>query len=109
VYAIAPALGPAFIPDSLQRISIPVAILAGEDDRIVPAKANAQRLASAIPGARLTLLPGGVGHYTFLATCTDNGRRAQPQLCSDAITIDRQAVHQRAIENAVEFFDRTLN
>jgi predicted dienelactone hydrolase len=109
VFAIAPALGPAFIPDSLQRISIPVAILAGEDDRIVPAKSNAQRLAGAIPGARLTLLPGGVGHYTFLATCTENGRRTQPQLCTDATGIDRQAVHQQAIESAVQFFDKTLN
>ena len=109
VFAIAPALGPAFIPDSLRRISIPVAILAGQDDRIVPARSNAQRLASAIPGAHLTLLPGGVGHYTFLATCTEVGRQAQPQLCTDATGIDRQAVHQRTIESVVQFFDKTLN
>jgi predicted dienelactone hydrolase len=82
VFAIAPALGRAFIPESLRRIGTPVAIVAGTDDRIVPIASNAQWLAKVIPRASVMLLPGGVGHYTFLATCTEAGRRTQPQLHS---------------------------
>jgi predicted dienelactone hydrolase len=106
-FAIAPALGPALKPESLQRVSVPIHIVAGDADRIVPIRANAQRVAQVTRGAALTLLPG-VGHYTFLATCTDAGRRAQPQLCADGPDIDRNAIHQRTIELAAQFFERTL-
>jgi predicted dienelactone hydrolase len=82
VFAIAPALGPALISSTVQRIRIPVAIVAGQNDRIVPIASNAQRLARLTPKARLTLLPGAA-HYTFLAICTDRGRREQAQLCLD--------------------------
>ena len=108
VFAIAPALGPAFIPDSLRRLAIPVAIVAGSEDRIVPIGSNAQLLATLIPRASLMLLPDGVGHYTFLAICTDAGRRMQPTLCTDASGIDRDRIHQRTIDRAIQFFDGTL-
>ena len=108
MFAIAPALGPAFIPDSLRRLTIPVAIVAETDDQIVPIGSNAQLVAKLIPRASLMLLPDGVGHYTFLTTCTDAGRRAQPQLCADIGGMDRETVHQRTADSAVEFFDKTL-
>jgi predicted dienelactone hydrolase len=107
VFAIAPALGPAFIPESLRRVTAAVAIVAGTDDSIVPVHSNAQLLAKFVPRARLTLLPG-VGHYTFLASCTEHGRRARPQLCAEASAVDREAVHQRTADSAVRFFDKTL-
>ena len=108
VFAIAPALGRAFIPGSLRRLAIPVAIVAGIDDRIVPIRSNAQLLAKLIPRASLMLLPGGVEHYTFLATCMEAGRRMQPTLCTDAQGVDREQIHQRTVHSAVQFFDRTL-
>ena len=93
--------------DSLRSISIPIHILTGDADRIVPVGPNAQRLAQLAPRAALTLLPS-VAHYTFLAACTDAGRRAQPQLCGDAPDVDRNAIHQRTIDLAAQFFERTL-
>ena len=108
VFAIAPALGPAFIPESLGRITTPIAIVAGADDRIVPVGPNAQRLAKLTPRTSLTLLPGGVGHYTFLAACTDAGRRAQPQLCTDAGGVDRDTIHKLTADSAARFFDDKL-
>ena len=98
----------AFIPGSLRRLAIPVAIVAGIDDRIVPIRSNAQLLAKLIPRASLMLWPGGVEHYTFLATCMEAGRRMQPTLCTDAQGVDREQIHQRTVHNAVQFFDRTL-
>jgi predicted dienelactone hydrolase len=107
VFAIAPALGPAFIPQSLQRITIPVALVAGTDDRIVPIDSNARLLAKWTPRASLTLLPGA-GHYTFLAVCTEAGRLAQPQLCAESADVNRETMHQRVAEHASQYFDKAL-
>ncbi len=107
VMAIAPALGPALIPDSLGRVRIPVAIVAGSDDAIVPIRPNALRMAALIPRAQITLIPGA-GHYTFLAECTAEGRARQPQLCADTDHIDRSVIHARVVALADAFFARTL-
>jgi len=107
VFAIAPAGGPAFILDSLRHITTPTAIVAGRADSTAPIRSNAQRLGRTIPKARLTLLPA-VGHYTFLATCTEAGRAAQPQLCADAPGVDRDVVHEGVATRAAQFFDEAL-
>jgi predicted dienelactone hydrolase len=107
VFAIAPAIGPTLTPASLKRIAVPVAIVAGTDDLLVPPRSNAELLARLTPRASLTLLHS-VGHYTFLATCTEEGRRVQQQLCADVAGVDREEVHRRTVENAVQFFDGTF-
>jgi predicted dienelactone hydrolase len=103
VFAIAPALGPAFRPDSLEKINIPVAIVAGAADTNVPVASSAQFFAKHIPHAHLTLLPG-VGHYAFLAVCADQGKKSRPELCVDAAGVDREAVHAQAVRLALGFF-----
>jgi predicted dienelactone hydrolase len=108
VFSIAPAAGPAFIPESLRQIAVPVAVFAGADDSLVPVRSNAQLLARLTPHASLTLLEGGINHYTFLATCTDAGRRGQPQLCGDAPGVDRDMVHQRTVDSAARVFAASL-
>jgi predicted dienelactone hydrolase len=107
VFAIAPALGPALIPESLAAIRLPVAIVSGADDRVVPVTSNARAIASRIPDAMLTLVPGA-GHYTFLAPCTQEGRARQPLLCGDAAGVDRGAVHRQTVDLAARFFATTL-
>jgi predicted dienelactone hydrolase len=107
VFAIAPALGPAFRPDSLEKIKIPVAIVAGTADSNVPIRSGAQFFAKHIPGSKLTLLPG-VPHYTFLATCMDQGKKSSPTLCVDDARVDREAVHAKTVQMAVEFFRASL-
>jgi predicted dienelactone hydrolase len=103
VFAMAPAIGPAFRPDSLQKISIPVAIVAGDADTNVPIAGSAQFFAKQIPHARLTLLPG-VGHYAFLAVCADQGKKSRPELCVDAAGVDREAAHAKAVLLVLDFF-----
>jgi predicted dienelactone hydrolase len=107
-FAIAPALGPAFAPESLGQISIPVAIVAGRADSIAPVGSNAEYLARHIPHAQLTIYPGGVGHYTFIDTCTENGRKRLPRICNDAPDVDRIAIHEDAARKAIAFFDANL-
>lgn len=108
VFAMAPPLAPAFTPESLAAIRIPVAIVAGEGDPIVPVGENARRYAAAIPHAELTIFPGAVGHYTFLDLCTPAGREARPAFCVDAPGVDRAAIHQATIGLASKFFDAEL-
>src|SRR5262249_2688446 len=52
VFAMAPALGPAFDPASLQKISIPVTIVAGTNDTNVPIGSSAKVFAKYIPHAK---------------------------------------------------------
>ncbi len=108
VFAIAPALGPAFSVDSLERISVPVEMVAGGGDPIEPVRTNAEYLATHIPHARLTVYPGGVSHYTFLGVCTKNGEKRLPELCHDAPGVGRTAIHQETAQKAVDFFDASL-
>lgn len=103
VFAMAPALGPAFDPASLEKISIPVAILAGEADSNVPIASSAKFFARHIPHAKLTLIPGA-GHYVFLGTCTEAGKKAQPGLCNDGPSMSREAIHAEAVRMAADFF-----
>jgi len=108
VFAMAPALGPAFHTGSLAKISIPVRIVAGESDANVPIASSAKYFAANIPGAELTIFPGNVAHYVFLDSCTDAGRKARPGLCTDGAGVDRDAIHAKTAALAVEFFGATL-
>jgi len=108
VFAIAPALGPAFRPASLAKIALPVMIVAGQVDTSVPIASSAKYFAANIPGAKLTIFPGNVAHYVFLDSCTEAGRKTLPLLCTDGAGVDRDAIHANTAALAVEFFKATL-
>jgi predicted dienelactone hydrolase len=105
VFAIAPALGSGFTKAGLSKINIPVSIVVGQADKVCPLATNAQRYANFIKGSRLTILPGEIGHYTFLADCNSHGR-AVLDICRDGAAVDRAAVHQRVAQLAFEFFSQ---
>jgi predicted dienelactone hydrolase len=107
VFSIAPALGPAFIAESLASIEVPVAVVAGFGDPILPVSDNVIPDALAIPNAELTILPKPVGHYTFLTDCTPLGAQTFAPICLDAGPA-RVAVHAATAALAVTFFARTL-
>jgi len=108
-FTMAPALGPAFAPASLKTIAIPVAIVAGAQDSIVPIDANAKYDAAQIPHAALTIFPGGVDHYVFVDECTAEGRGTLPLICVDRPGVDRTAIHDETIDLAAKFFAGHLN
>ena len=105
VFAISPALGSGFTKAGLSRIKIPVFIIIGQADKITPLTTNAQRYANLIKGASLTVLPGEIGHYTFLAECNVHGK-AVVDICRDAEAIDRAVVHRQVGQLAFEFFEQ---
>jgi predicted dienelactone hydrolase len=107
VFAIAPALGFTMTEDSLHAIRMPVEMVVGDDDRMAPAKDNAEYIRQAVRGARLTTLPN-VDHYAFLDTCTAAGKMWIGQYCGDGNGADRDAVHAKVAAMAVTFFDGAL-
>ncbi len=108
VFAMAPAMGPALRPVSLTKISIPVEIVAGEGDTNVPTDSGAKYLAANIPGAKLVIYPGMVGHYVFLDSCTEQGRKSAPILCNDAAGVHRDAIHSQTVNSALQFFSHVF-
>jgi len=108
VFAMAPALGPAFRPVSLRKIAIPVMIVAGQADANVPIASSAKYFANKIRDARLTIFPGDVAHYVFLDSCTSAGRESRPLLCRDAAGVNRDTIHAKTVTLAVQFFKHVL-
>jgi predicted dienelactone hydrolase len=108
VFAMAPGVGPGVTASSLETISIPVQIVAGESDQNVPIEQNAKYFAAKIPGAKLHIFPGGVAHYVFLDSCSEIGRKSLPMLCTDAQGVDRDAIHVDTVQRALQFFRVTL-
>jgi predicted dienelactone hydrolase len=106
VFAIAPTLGGAFASTKLTDVKIPVRIVAGDGDTLAPLQTNAVRYVQLIPQAELRTLPGGIGHRTFLATCTPHGR-STTAVCLDAKGVDRAQVHREVANMAYTFFSAT--
>ena len=104
VFLIAPALGAAFERDDLTRVHAPIALAVGDADRVAPAVTNAATIAERSSQAQLSLIEGGVGHYTFLAECGPIGVNALPDLCQDAEGVDRAAVHAQVAGLALDHF-----
>jgi predicted dienelactone hydrolase len=107
VFAMAPGPGPVFTPESLGKIPMPVAIVAGSADEIVPTASAAEALAKTIPPATLKLFQHA-GHYIFLDACTVVGGVALQAACSDPDGADRHAVHAETIRLAIDFFSANL-
>ena len=108
IVALAPVLGPGVTAASLRRIGIPVTIVASPTDELVPFSRNAVRYQRLIPRARLTTVPVA-GHFVFMPVCTEPGRLIAAQVCVDRTPeVDRAAVHARAVELTIAFFDRRL-
>ena len=105
VFLIAPAIVQAFTPDSLTRLRMPVAIVLGDQDVVIPAHTNGGLVARAIPGAEFKVL-SGVGHYDFLSGCT-SAAMAMISVCGD-LRVAQEDTHHAALQMAFSFFSRTL-
>jgi hypothetical protein len=54
------------------------------------------------------IYPGAVGHFVFLDSCPEFGRKNRPMLCVDAAGVDREVIHAKTADLAVEFFNANL-
>lgn len=107
VFAMAPGPGHVFTAESLENISIPVAIVAGSADEVVPPAAAAETYAKAIPHATLKLFEHA-GHFIFVRSCTFVGRVIFRDTCIDPDGSDRDVVHAETVKQALDFFTEHL-
>ncbi|MBS0604943.1 MAG: hypothetical protein JSS60_07920 [Verrucomicrobia bacterium] len=109
VFVMAPALGWMFEGNSLEKIDIPVFIVAPEKDLVVPTEKNAKVFASKIAKATLKILPGEATHYVFLNRANAVGKRfLEARYCEDPASIDRKKLHEEIAKKSVFFFDESL-
>jgi predicted dienelactone hydrolase len=107
VFAIAPALGEAFNSASFAEVTIPVSLMAGEADLTAPVDTNIHRIAGLMPQAHVVMVPGA-SHYTFLDTCLPGAVERLAGICKDGAGVDRDAIHLRTAQRALDFFAATL-
>jgi pimeloyl-ACP methyl ester carboxylesterase len=73
------------VRDRLREIRVPTLFLAASEDHLVPSVEQAERMAAAVPGARLRVLEGH-GHVCLIAPDVDLGEildEALPQPGTD--------------------------
>lgn len=112
VVALAPAVGPAIEKNSLESISIPVLILATEDDEVLEFDKHARYYAESIPGAGMTLLEGG-GHFIYMEcniiTKVANWFIENLDLCGRQFHVDRVEARTKIGSIVNSYLDENLN
>jgi predicted dienelactone hydrolase len=105
VFVMAPGGVQVFDPAGLKQVQQPVSILLGKADDVAPPATNGEFAAMLLPHASLVELDN-VGHYDFLATCTQAGRAQLRDVCTHAVSQDK--THAAAIRQATAFFASAL-
>ncbi|WP_323153251.1 alpha/beta hydrolase family protein [Stenotrophomonas maltophilia] len=105
VFLLAPAIVQAFAPEQLSSLRQPVSIVLGEADAVAPPQTNGAAAGALIPGAELQRL-ADVGHYDFLAACTETGQQRLQDLCTTSVP--KAQTHAQAVDAAIRFFDHSL-
>jgi predicted dienelactone hydrolase len=108
VAALDPSLGPGYSARSLARVEVPVHIVASVENDFLPFEHNAGRYARLIPGASLTPLAHGEGHFVFIDECGDEAEVQGVPVCRDRDGVRRTAVHARLAEILGRFFTEHL-
>lgn len=103
ILAIAPTVQ-MLAPDSLGQIDAPVTLIVGDRDATVPGATEADVAARLLKNARRVDAPGAA-HYSFIGTCTPEGRKTL-RPCADAP--EQERAHAVALEEALDLFDKTL-
>ncbi len=104
-FAICPAIGQGFTKKSqFATIHNPLYIVGAQSDSIAPVKTNALHYHDLINGSKLTVIEGKVGHYVFLNEATDEVKKQAPFIFTDDPSVNRQEVHERVGQLAVDFF-----
>lgn len=100
---LAPGTGPAFRPEGLQEVSVPVLLFSGTDDWQTPDALCAAHYARHIPQRVWERIPHG-GHYTFKPVCRALASVRAPALCWDHPSVTRSQVHDTVAARALAFF-----
>ncbi len=108
IVAAAPALGYAFGPEGLRKVSVPIDLWRAADDRILPNPFYAEAVRAALPGPPTYHVVPAADHFDFLAPCTPALARLVPAICTSPPGFDRAAFHAAFNMSVVNFFTAAL-
>jgi predicted dienelactone hydrolase len=111
IFAMAPAVGPAMTPSSLESITVPVSIMATKDDELLLYQNHAAYYAQNIPGAQFTLLPEG-GHFIYMAcdvpTAIADFFIDEFDLCGRQFDVDKPKLRREISKTIHDFLNEAL-
>jgi predicted dienelactone hydrolase len=101
----APALGFAFAPSGLSKVTVPVQLWRAEWDTVLPQPYYAEVVHGLLPKADYRLA-AHADHFDFMSPCSDQLAKLAPDICVS--NIDRAAFHKTFNAEVVRFFQKTL-
>ena len=104
----APAVSFTFTGGSLSHVKVPVQLWRAEEDRESPNQWNSDIVRDALPAPQDVHNVRGVGHFAFLAPCSEALAKAVPRICQDPPDFDRAAFHVEFNWLVVTFFSAKL-
>ena len=107
VVSIAPAWGPGVIEDSAKKVSVPLLLVASEDDEVLSWKANASHYAELFTGEKNHWVKRG-GHWVYLSRCATDKKQFAPELCGEEQDQLRQQVHPELKKVILNFLNNSL-
>jgi predicted dienelactone hydrolase len=78
------------------------------ENDFLPFEHHAARFARLIPGASLTPLAHGEGHFIFLDECSSDLSAQGVPLCRDRAGVQRSIVHGKVTQIVTQFFMQHL-
>jgi len=78
------------------------------ENELLPFEHNAGRYARLIPGASLTPLAHGEGHFVFVDECREDAEVEGVPVCRDRAGVQRATVHARLAEIISRFLTQHL-
>lgn len=95
--------------ESLRKIKVPMALVASEEDEILPHEDHALKIVESVRPTRLKLFKDKVSHYVFLNRVSDVGKSLlRPDIQTEKIQTDRVKVHEEVGRFLTEFFKEHL-
>ncbi len=107
VFVMAPALGQAFGKSNMERVTVPVCLIASGRDEILPEPHNIGQYRKALPRQPEFHEFPGAGHFVYLPVCPLLVKALAMKACSDVGT-PRQEIHPELNQLSLNFFTRHL-
>jgi predicted dienelactone hydrolase len=108
VVSASPAVGFAFGKAGLSNVTAKVQLWRGEDDPVLPNPYYAEAVRQDLPSPPEMHLVPHVGHYDFIAPCSEQMAARIPEICAHEPGFDEAAFHRDFNREVVRFFQASL-
>jgi len=107
--AMAPGFGCLFDRDSVSAIHVPLRFYQADDDDVLQPGFNAAAFAALFTPPAEVVHFAKAGHFVFLNTCGFIMSLVARDICRDPLPTNRDAVHQKLVDDLAQFFTETLD